>query len=233
MILFLLTKTKLAFLNAILTFEFKCLQSIQNFAPHPSHNAKISFNQPMSLIKQHLIALSAKVPTMITLHHFLCITFACTFVARPHTQLIVHLLTLDVVRWRSGRPDNFSAMHGSLYIDLPADWTHRKLCDLAAVIRDAGVFCICGVVIGGFRWVVFVLGAGGVDDGVVGDAVPVKIEREELNRFVDPWDYRVGVHEEPLLGSVEGNHSLPPVAQVSFESFFCKKFEKRHLCLWG
>lgn len=54
---------------------------------------------------------------------------------------------------------------------------------------------------------------------VVGDAVPVRIEREELNRFVDPWDFRVAVHEEPLLGSVAGNHSLPPVSEVSFEDF--------------
>lgn len=41
--------------------------------------------------------------------------------------------------------------------------------------------------------------------------MPVTIEREQLNRFVDPWDYRVAVHGEPLLGAVAGRHSLPPV----------------------
>lgn len=50
-------------------------------------------------------------------------------------------------------------------------------------------------------------------------AVPVTIEKEELNRFEDPWDYRVAVHGEPLLGNVDGNHSLPPAPKVSFKSF--------------
>lgn len=46
--------------------------------------------------------------------------------------------------------------------------------------------------------------------------IPVRIEKEELNGFEDPWEYRVSVHGEPLLGSVEGNHSLPPAPVVSF-----------------
>lgn len=47
-------------------------------------------------------------------------------------------------------------------------------------------------------------------------AVPVTIEKEELNRFEDPWDYKVAIHREPLLGNAAGNHSLPPAAEVSF-----------------
>lgn len=51
---------------------------------------------------------------------------------------------------------------------------------------------------------------------VLAGAVPVTIGKEELNKFEDPWDYRAAVHREPLLGNVDGNHSLPPAPKVSF-----------------
>lgn len=54
---------------------------------------------------------------------------------------------------------------------------------------------------------------------VLVNAIPVTIEKEEFNRFEDPWDYRVGIHAEPLLGNVAGNHSLPPAPEVSFRSY--------------
>lgn len=83
---------------------------------------------------------------------------------------------------------------------------HGCLCFVFIVV----VFVSFGEVFLFFLYVVFVVMRG----WFLGDSIPVSIEREELNRFVDPWDYRVAVHEEPILGNVDGNHSLPPVPEV-------------------